>query len=237
MITHLRPAGPGPRTVFLRDVFGVGARPENSVPDPIRHREQLAGQTLIDGLTLASAHCDCLTPAPTVALTHPPRNRVAPAADRRRSFVRQAVGVVGTRWVNNVLVVAVGVAIGVGAWLAIAPWDLSEVDGSGRIIAGGGDHLAPRIGAALAFVTAMYCVGALVLDRLPIMLACAASCASWVALWVWRVGVARVDGVNLWPLGLVFVVIPAAAVAFGAVAFCSLLRSRRQHSASPPFDQ
>jgi hypothetical protein len=143
---------------------------------------------------------------------------------------------VGKRWVNASAVV-VGVAIGFGAWLAIAPWDLSEVDKAGRVIVGGGDHLAPQIGAALALVTAMYCVAALVLDRVPITWACAGSCSIWVALFVWRASSARAEGANLWPVGLVMVVMPAAALAFGAVAFCSWLRSRMHPTLSPPFDQ
>jgi hypothetical protein len=132
--------------------------------------------------------------------------------------------------------VVVGVAIGYATWLLIAPWDLSEIDEAGRAIAGGGDHLAPQIGAALAFLTALYCVGALVSDRLPIIWACAGSCAIWVVLFAWRASVARVDGANLWPIGLVFVVGPAAGCAFGAVAFCSTLRSRRHRTSQPPFE-
>jgi hypothetical protein len=135
------------------------------------------------------------------------------------------------------LAVVVGVAIGFVAWLAIAPWDLSEVDKAGRAIAGGGDHLAPQIGAALAVVTAMYCVAALALDHLPVSWACGGSCAIWVVLFAWRASSARVDGANLWPVGLVMVVLPAAALAFGAVAFCSRLRSRTHPTLSPPFDQ
>ena len=142
----------------------------------------------------------------------------------------------GRRWAQDLLAVVMGVAIGIAAWVAIAPWDLSEVDTAGRAIAGGGDHLAPQIGAALALLTAMYCVGALVSDRVPITWACGGSCAIWVALFAWRASVARVDGANLWPVGLVIVVIPAAASAFGAVALCSMLRSRLHPTPSPPFD-
>jgi hypothetical protein len=131
------------------------------------------------------------------------------------------------QWANGLVALVVGVAIGFAAWLAIASWDLSEVDEAGRVIAGGGDHLAPQIGAALALVTAMYCVGAFVLDRAPILWASAGSCITWVVLFAWRASVARVDGANLWPLGLVFIVMPAAGAAFGAVAFCSMLRNRR----------
>ena len=140
------------------------------------------------------------------------------------------------RWANASAVV-VGVVIGFGAWLAIAPWDLSEIDKAGRVIAGGGDHLAPQIGAALALVTAVYCVGALLFDRVPITWACGGSCAIWVALFAWRASSARVDGANLWPVGLVMVVMPAAALAFGAVAFCSMLRSRLHPTPSPPFSR
>jgi len=135
------------------------------------------------------------------------------------------------------LAVFVGVAIGFVAWLAIAPWDLSEVDKAGKVIVGGGDHLAPQIGAALALVTAIYCVGALVSDRVPITWASGGSCAIWVALFVWRSSVARVDGANFWPVGLVMVVMPAAALAFGVVVFCSKLRTRLHPTFSPPFDQ
>lgn len=136
------------------------------------------------------------------------------------------------------MAVVVGVAIGFGAWLAIAPWDLSELDKAGRVIAGGGgDHHANEIGAALALVTAMYCAAALVLDRVPITWACGGSCATWVALFAWRASSARVDGANLWPVGLVMVVMPAAALAFGAVAFCSMLRSRLHRVPLPPFER
>ena len=143
----------------------------------------------------------------------------------------------GKRWVHDLLAVVVGAAIGFVAWRAIAPWDLSEVDKAGRAIAGGGDHLAPQIGAALALVTVMYCIGALVLDRVPINWACGGSCVIWVVLFAWRASVARVDGANFWPVGLVMVVLPAATFAFGAVAFCSMLRRRLHPSLSPPFDR
>jgi hypothetical protein len=139
--------------------------------------------------------------------------------------------------VNELWAVVVGIAVGLVAWLAIAPWDLSEVDRAGRTIAGGGDHLAPRIAAALVVVTVVYCIGVFVLDRVPIIWAAGGSCAVWVALFAWRASAARVDGANFWPVALVMVVMPAAALAFGAVAFCSLLRGRRRPVSSPPFDR
>jgi hypothetical protein len=172
-----------------------------------------------------------------------PSSRRAPICRTARLAERARIGQsvrVGKRWVTALSAALVGATLGFAAWLAIAPWDLSEVDKAGRVVVGGGDQLAPQIAAALVVVTAMYCVGALVSDRVPILWACGASCAMWVALWVWRASVARVDGANLWPVGLVLAVLPAAALAFGAVAFCSVLRSRlhpTRTTLSPPFDQ
>jgi hypothetical protein len=45
-----------------------------------------------------------------------------------------------------------GAALGVGAWLLIVPWDLSEVDEAGRIISRGGDDNAVAIMAVAAMV-------------------------------------------------------------------------------------
>jgi hypothetical protein len=46
-----------------------------------------------------------------------------------------------------------GVALSVCAWLAVVPWDLSELDEDGRVVRGGGDDNAPLIGVVAIVVS------------------------------------------------------------------------------------
>jgi hypothetical protein len=47
--------------------------------------------------------------------------------------------------VRTFVAALVGAAVAVFAWLALVPWDLSEVSEDGRILEGGGDDKAPQI--------------------------------------------------------------------------------------------
>jgi hypothetical protein len=112
----------------------------------------------------------------------------------------------------------VGILVALVAWLLVVPWDLSEVDASGRPLSTGGDDHFAAIGLVYLLVVAL---GALLAVRNGRWVAATGfvfgACLTWVALFAWRAGAARTVGANMFILPLAFLVIPAAAVAVFAV--------------------
>jgi hypothetical protein len=105
--------------------------------------------------------------------------------------------------------VVVGTAVALIAWVLLVPWDLSEVDTHGRELKGRGDDNAPFI----AVVALVVLVGGVLLSlsdrtRHRAAAAVAGGSLAWVALFVWRAGVAEVSGANLFLVPLVMFVIP-----------------------------
>ena len=64
--------------------------------------------------------------------------------------------------------VIVGGILALVAWIAIVPWDLSEVDQAGTVIDRSRDHVDARILAALLIITVLYVVVAVLWMQVPI---------------------------------------------------------------------
>jgi LPXTG-motif cell wall-anchored protein len=108
-----------------------------------------------------------------------------------------------SKWWPSLVVGAVTAA----AWFALAPWDWSTVDAAGHPRTGStGDVWAALVGVALVAGLAV----AAVVRRRPdaVLRAPLAGLAVFMVLYAWRASQARVSGTNLWPLGLIGVVIP-----------------------------
>jgi len=93
------------------------------------------------------------------------------------------------------------------AWFLLAPWDWSTVDAAGHPRTGAtGDAWGALIGVALVSGLAV----AVVVRRRPdaVLRAPLAGLATLIVLYAWRASQARVSGTNLWPLGLIGVVLP-----------------------------
>jgi hypothetical protein len=129
---------------------------------------------------------------------------------------------------RRIAAVGVGAASAVAAWAAFAPWDLSEVDSNGATIRGGGDHAAPDVAVVLIVLLAFACVVALLRPTAPVVELMGGSSIAWALLWAWRASVSRTDGANMWPVGFVVVVLPAALVAVAVVALVKAVRPGRQ---------
>lgn len=116
------------------------------------------------------------------------------------------------------------------------PWDMSTVDLAGNHIEGRGDgENGPKIGLALGVVL----IVALIVDRVrtrsqPVVLA-GAGAWTWALLFAWRAAVSRVGGANMWPIGFVLVVAPAAVLGTAVVAgITEWLRVRTARRAPSP---
>ena len=108
-----------------------------------------------------------------------------------------------SKWWPSLVVAAVTAA----AWFVLAPWDWSTVDAAGHERTGAtGDAWAALIGVALVSGMAV----ATVVRRRPdaVLRAPLAGLATFIVLYAWRASQARVKGGNLWPLGLIGVVLP-----------------------------
>jgi hypothetical protein len=106
-----------------------------------------------------------------------------------------------------------GAAIAVAAWLLLVPWDLSELDEGGSMLARGGDDYGPHI-AAVALIVIL--VGSATVLKAatrsagPVLVA--SGLTAWSALFAWRAGTARVSGANMFAVPLVMVMIPAVVL-------------------------
>ena len=118
--------------------------------------------------------------------------------------------------VRDTAAVAAGIAACLALWLLLVPWDLSEVDSDGRIIAGGGDDTAPLQGAVLAILLVTSLLGVALVPRFG-RIAGLSSFVSWASLWAWRASVARAAGANMWLAGFVVHVVPATVAASALV--------------------
>jgi hypothetical protein len=116
--------------------------------------------------------------------------------------------------VRPFVAVVVGAALAVVAWLALVPWDLSEVSEDGRMLDGGGDDNGPQM--ALVGVAVM-AVGFLAIGRRGTRVVApwfvAGGLAAWAALFAWRAGASRTVGANMYLAPLVTMFIPAALIA------------------------
>jgi hypothetical protein len=101
----------------------------------------------------------------------------------------------------------------------MVPWDLSEVDRDGRVIAGGGDDNAGAIGLVLLFTVVVAFAMALFGRQGARATSFAlGGCLMWAFLIGWRVGTARTSGANMFLVPFVVVVVPTIAIAPALVA-------------------
>jgi hypothetical protein len=131
-----------------------------------------------------------------------------------------------------------GVAAALLLWLAVVPWDLSEVEtvqpvpgydysGSGE----GGDEYAFQIAVVLVMVAGL-AVGFVLAGRRKARWLATAGAATWAALFCWRAAVARTSGANMWFAGFVIVIAPAAIGVHLAVH--AIARRRRDRASATP---
>jgi LPXTG-motif cell wall-anchored protein len=108
-----------------------------------------------------------------------------------------------TKWWPALAVVVVTAL----AWFLLAPWDWSTVDASGHPKTGGA---AAAWGALVGVAVVSGLAVAAVVRRRPdaVLRAPLAGLATLIVLYSWRASQARVSGTNLWPLGLIGVVLP-----------------------------
>jgi hypothetical protein len=121
--------------------------------------------------------------------------------------------------------VIAGVALAIGIWLLLVPWDLSEVDLQGRDIDGGADENWERIAGVLAVIVLVGVLLALVRPWSGVVPLTVAGAASWAGLFAWRASVSRVSGANLWRVSFVMMVVPAALAT--VILVSRLVRWRR----------
>jgi hypothetical protein len=128
-----------------------------------------------------------------------------------------------------VLALLGGVVFALLLWLALVPWDLSEIDPAGRVIEGGGDDHAGWIGLVVASILGTATLWALV-PRQGTRAAFFAlgGCIAWAILIAWRVGTARTDGANLFLIPFVAVVVPIAGLGPACVAGVGRWAERRR---------
>lgn len=117
------------------------------------------------------------------------------------------------RVVRNLGALLAGAATALAVWMALVPWDLSEIDATGAVIEGGGDDNAGAI--ALVAVVVLAIALALLLARPTRGHAAGFTLGgyvAWAVLFGWRAGSSRVSGANLFIVPLVAIVIPVAVV-------------------------
>ncbi len=135
------------------------------------------------------------------------------------------------RALSVLLAFAIGTLTAVSIWVAVLPWDLSEVDNFGRATGGGVDDSVP----AMVLVVAVVAVAGLTLalaGRRPAIATAltAGGCLAWAALFAWRAGTARTSGANMFLVPLVFLVSPTAVSLPLVVHRMGRLATRRETS-------
>ena len=104
-----------------------------------------------------------------------------------------------------------GALAGVALWVFLVPWDLSEVDSSGRLLPQGGDDHGGSIGLVAVLLTVTGVVLALSprTERAAPWFT-AGGLTAWAVLFAWRAGAAETVGANMFLAPLVAVVVPVA---------------------------
>jgi hypothetical protein len=123
-----------------------------------------------------------------------------------------------------------GALAGVALWILLVPWDLSEVDSSGRPLANGGDDQGGSIGLVAVLLTGAGVLLALSprTERAAPWFA-AGGLTAWAVLFAWRAGAAETVGANMFLAPLVVVVVP---VAIGVPLLLGKVSSARRHRRS-----
>ncbi len=103
-----------------------------------------------------------------------------------------------------------GAGLAVGTWIALLPWDLSEINARGEVTGTGGDDLFGQV-ALVGLLVAAVGLGVSLSGRYEVATwMTVGGLASWALLFAWRASVARTAGANLWLLPFIVVVLPAA---------------------------
>lgn len=116
-----------------------------------------------------------------------------------------------------------GVLLTSMSWLALVPWDLSEIDRQGHSTGRSVDKDWELIAAILGIIFIAGLLVVLLRPRGAAPFAIGASTA-WAALFAWRAAASRVSGANMWILSFAYLVVPAAAGVGSVVA--SLAKTR-----------
>lgn len=121
------------------------------------------------------------------------------------------MGSTRTAQTAGALGLSAGASTAVVLWLAIVPWDLSEIDKTGRSIPNGGDDNAPAVALVFGLIAALGFIAAWAQRTRPHAVAfTGAASASWALLLGWRAGVARVIGANMFVIPLMLASVGAA---------------------------
>lgn len=107
----------------------------------------------------------------------------------------------------------VGVAVSLGTWVLLVPWDLSEVDADGRLLQKGADDYGGMI-ALVAGVVIALSTGLLFAPRTrqSALGFAVGGLVTWAVLFAWRAGVSETSGANMFMIPLIFAVIPVTVV-------------------------
>jgi hypothetical protein len=135
------------------------------------------------------------------------------------------------RWWPSLVVVAVTAA----AWFVLAPWDWSTVDAASHPRSGAsGDAWLGLVGVAIVSGLTV----ATVVRRRPdaVLRAPLAGLVTFLVLYAWRASQARTSGTNLWPLGLIGVVLPIGLLGTFGGSWLALrsIRARQQEERGDP---
>lgn len=120
-----------------------------------------------------------------------------------------------------------GAVCAVVAWLLLVPWDLSTVDESGELIAGGNERGAGGMIVVFLVIVALGLIVAFRGARATAVTLTASGTTTWMILFAWRTAAARVIGANLFIVPLVVLVLPAAVIAPVVVLAAATVRQRR----------
>jgi hypothetical protein len=127
---------------------------------------------------------------------------------------------------------AVGVTVVL--WLALLPWDLSEIDAEGNTTGSSLDQRWLSFALILLVILAVGIWAAWLRHPVISVSWTIAGAITWAGLFAWRASSARVSGANFWFLAFFLFVGPAA---FGVSSFVTYLaRERRRERPSGPAD-
>lgn len=116
--------------------------------------------------------------------------------------------------IRTIAALVAGAATASIGWLAVVPWDLSEVDEVGRVVQGSGVDGQVLAVAVLGLVV-LAGVGLALLrpDWGQAVVFTSGGSVAWAVLFAWRASTARTSGANMYLLALVVVVLPLAWLA------------------------
>lgn len=119
----------------------------------------------------------------------------------------------GRRWAEATAAGLTGILVATVAWVVLVPWDLSEVDAMGNLLADRLENRVTDIAIVVIWVASIGVFLAFLRGWGTVAVAfTAGGSAAWVGLFTWRAAVARSDGANLFFASLVMYVVPTAVL-------------------------